>query len=258
VRTVARLSVAPIKSLGLNHPEAIELERFGVLGNRQFYVAGPDGTLVNGARIGPLGAIRVEYRREGLEEWLAMRFPDGGVVDGAVAVGESIIESNFYGRPVAGRVVAGPWADALSAYAGQPVMLVRCAREGAGNDEAAASIFSTASAEELARRSGSDRPLDSRRFRMLIEVAGCAPHEEDAWIGRRVYIGEAVVEVVCPVARCVVTTQNPSTGLKDFDTLKAIRRYRGLREGNKIDFGVYADVLSPGLVRVGDSVEPSI
>ena len=92
---------------------------------------------------------------------------------------------------------------------------------------------------------------------MLVEVAGCEPHEEDTWVGRPVRIGQAVVEVVRPVARCVVTTQDPSTGVRDFDTLKAISRYRGMRDGNRIDFGVYADVLVPGTVCVGDIVEPS-
>lgn len=257
MRTVARLSVTPVKSLGLNHPDAIRLERFGAVGNRQFYVAASDGTLLTGARIGTLAAIRVDYRREEGREWLALRFPNGEVVEGEVEVEGSTIQSNFFGRPVAGRPVGGLWAKALSEHVGQPAMLVRCVREGAGNDEAAASILSTASAEELARRSGSDRPLKSGRFRMLLEVAGCEPHEEDKWVGRAVHVGEAVVEVVSPVARCVVTTQDPSTGVTDFDTLKAIRSYRGLRDGKKIDFGVYADVIVPGMVRVGDAVEPS-
>jgi uncharacterized protein YcbX len=58
-----------------------------------------------------------------------------------------------------------------------------------------------------------------------------------------------------PVARCVITTQDPSTGLKDLDTLKAIAEYRGLRDGRSIDFGVYGSVVEPGVVRVGDPVE---
>jgi uncharacterized protein len=255
MRTVARLSVTPVKSLGLNHPSSVELKRYGVPGNRLFFVADPDGTLVSGSRVGTLVAIHAEYGQRG-EEWLALRFPDESVVEGDAAAGASVVRSNFYGRPVTGLVVAGPWSDALSSYAGRPLVLVRAVGEGAGNDDSSASIFSTASAEELARRSGSDRPLDSRRFRMLIEVAGCEPHEEDRWVGRKVGVGEAVVEVIRPVRRCVVTTQDPSTGVKDFDTLSAIRAYRGVRDGNGIDFGVYAGVLAPGTVRVGDPVQP--
>ena len=92
---------------------------------------------------------------------------------------------------------------------------------------------------------------------MLVEVAGCEAHEEDSWVGRLVRIGEALVQVSVPVARCVVTTLDPSTGLKDFDTLKQIVAYRGVSGGSDIDFGVYATVLEPGTIRVGDDVEPS-
>ncbi len=40
------------------------------------------------------------------------------------------------------------------------------------------------------------------------------------------------------------------------DTLAGIKSYRGLSEGGKLDFGVYFDVEEPGLVRVGDRVDP--
>jgi len=58
------------------------------------------------------------------------------------------------------------------------------------------------------------------------------------------------------VARCATTTRDPSTGVRDFDALRAIEAYRGRRDGHDIDFGVYARVLEPGRVRVGDPVEP--
>src|ERR671936_45864 len=51
------------------------------------------------------------------------------------------------------------------------------------------------------------------------EVGGVGPHEEDEWIGRRVRVGEAVVLLHEQVARCAITTQNPKTGVPDFDTL---------------------------------------
>jgi uncharacterized protein YcbX len=58
------------------------------------------------------------------------------------------------------------------------------------------------------------------------------------------------------VPRCATTTRDPSTGERDFDTLRAIEAYRGRRDDKKIDFGVYARVLEPGRVKVGDLVEP--
>ena len=97
--------------------------------------------------------------------------------------------------------------------------------------------------------------LDGRRFRMLVHLAGCEPHEEDGWDGRLLSLGEAVVRVGGPVPRCATTTRDPETGERDFDTLRAIKAYRGLRERKHIDFGVYADVVEPGRVRVGDPAE---
>ena len=100
--------------------------------------------------------------------------------------------------------------------------------------------------------------VDGRRFRMLIGIAGCEPHEEDAWLGRRVRVGEAVVRLHEQVARCAITTQNPESGSPDLDTLREIKAYRGHREddGKNIDFGVFGEVEVPGRVRVGDAVEP--
>ena len=57
--------------------------------------------------------------------------------------------------------------------------------------------------------------------------------------------------------RCAVVTQDPDTGARSGDTLKAIKGYRGLSEDNRwIVFGVYASVLEPGRVRLGDPVVP--
>jgi hypothetical protein len=89
---------------------------------------------------------------------------------------------------------------------------------------------------------------------MLIEVAGATAHEEDGWIGHRIAIGDAILTVTKPDARCAITTQDPDTGVRDLDTLRGIIAYRGLRDGEHADFGVLADVEQPGLVRLGDEV----
>jgi uncharacterized protein YcbX len=91
---------------------------------------------------------------------------------------------------------------------------------------------------------------------MLFTLAGCDAHEEDEWNGRLVRFGDAVVRVGGAVPRCAVTTRDPDTGKRDLDTLHLIKRYRGVRDGEHIDFGVYGQVVEPGSVRVGDPVEP--
>jgi uncharacterized protein YcbX len=252
--SVARLSVAPVKSTRLHHPEQVRLHRWGAEGNRAFYFARSDGRLFTNKDLGPLVRLRAEYEQD--QERLTMAFPDGAVVSGDATCLGAPVETIFFGRPVHGRVLEGDWSSALSAFAGRPVALVRPDRAGDANDGYPVSVFGTASAEELARRSGRAEALDSRRFRMLIEVGGTAPHEEDGWIGRAVRVGEAVIRIDMPVERCVITTQDPSTGLKDFETLAAIKAYRGRGLLKKrIEFGVYAEVLQGGMVRVGDPVE---
>jgi uncharacterized protein len=174
------------------------------------------------------------------------------------------VKTHVYGREAYGRVVGGPWAAALQPFAhGRPLLLVRCDRPGGtrikdGETQVrnAVSLVTDGSLGELARQLGVDR-VDARRFRMLIEVEGAGAHEEDTWIGGRVAIGSAVLEITKPDARCAITTQDPDTGERDLDTLRTILNYRGFRADNdekRIDFGVLGEVAVPGQVKVGDEV----
>jgi len=111
---------------------------------------------------------------------------------------------------------------------------------------------------ELGTRGGHEGPLDPRRFRMSFELAGCAPFEEDTWADREVTLGDVVVvRVAGQVPRCRVTNQDPLTGARDWNTLTQIARQRERIPGDGgLPFGVYARVITPGRVRVGDPVEP--
>jgi uncharacterized protein YcbX len=253
VASVSRLSVTPVKGLGLLEPDAVELGPEGVAENRRFYLVDSAGFLFSGIDHGPLCRVRPSY--DAADERLVLAFPDGETVEGSALAGEEAIETDFWGRRVTGRVVAGPFEDALSRYVGKPVRLVRADSPGAACDVHTVTLLSDASVEELRRRAARDEPLDGRRFRMLVGLAGTGPHEEDGWNGRRLRVGSAIVRVGGPVPRCATTTRSPETGERDFDTLRAIKGYRGLREGKHIDFGVYAEVEQPGRVRVGDPVE---
>ena len=57
------------------------------------------------------------------------------------------------------------------------------------------------------------------------------------------------------VGRCVVTSQNPSTGVPDLDTLGGLKSYRNPAETTApLALGVWGEVVKPGRVRLGDSV----
>lgn len=244
-----------MKGLALVEREEVLLEEAGVRENRRFHIVDADGRRYNQLRNGALVQIKPEYDGERL----SLRFPDGTVADAEVALGDEIT-TDFYGRPVDGRLVEGPWSAALSEWAGRPLRLVQSS-PGAAVDRAGGpvSLVSRASLEELGRHGDESGGVDGRRFRMLFEVDGCEPHEEDTWVKGRLRIGTAVAYVRHDVGRCAITTQNPDTGAPDLDTLRTIREYRGetLNESGKrhIPFGVYGDVVEPGRVAVGDAVE---
>jgi uncharacterized protein YcbX len=248
---VARLSIAPVKGLALVHLQEVLLSRSGVRNDRRFYLVDPDGRLINNKTCGEVMQVRPEVSDDA--DRLSLTFPSGETVGGDVALGEPV-ETSFYGRPVTGRFVDGPWSEALSEHAGRPLRLVRTDDPGTGIDRThVVSVISDGSLAALGRRAGVER-VDGRRFRMTIELEGGGEHEEDRWIGGEVTAGDARIRVTGPVGRCVVTTRNPDTGVSDLDTLGVLAGYRSLKEGKSFGCGVCGDVVAEGIVRIGDSL----
>jgi uncharacterized protein YcbX len=253
--TLARLSVTPVKGTLVHHPDEVHLTDTGIPGNRLFYLADERGELFSGPDHGPL--VRIRASHDAALERLALHMPDGTDVEAAADdLGEAVI-TNFYGRPVAAHVVRGPFADVLSVFCGKSLRLLRCDRDGEGADVEPLTLVSFESVHDLGKRGGHDGPLDARRFRLNLELEGCEPYEEDTWQGRRVRVGEAIIEVAGQVPRCVFTTKHPETGDKDWNTLTQIAKYRARIAGDGgLPFGMYARVVRPATVRVGDEVVP--
>ena len=251
--SISLISLAPVKGLALVHPHAVELGLDGVEGDRRYYLVDAAGRLVNQKWLGSLTCVSPEVG----DGRLLLRFP-GEVVEGEVELG-SETSTSFYGRPVAGRFVLGPWSEALSEHARTPLRLVRTELPGEGIDRgrrAGATLVSTGSLRALAEAAGTDA-VDARRFRMLLTLDGLEAHGEDAWIGRHVRAGGAVIRVEGNVGRCVVTSRDPDTGERDLATLDVLASYRGgLQTSEPLPFGVWASVVEPGVVRVGDAVVP--
>ena len=82
---VTRISIASVKSLGLQHPEQVVLERGGVRGNRRFWLVDEQGRLVNNKRNGPMVRVRTEWDED--TRVLALTFPDGRRVEDVVELG---------------------------------------------------------------------------------------------------------------------------------------------------------------------------
>jgi uncharacterized protein YcbX len=253
--TVSALAIAPVKSLRLSACSELLLERGGAPSDRRFYIVDARGRRVNGVRLGALNAVLARFD-EG-HRVLTLTFPDGEVVSAPVELGAEV-QTTFSSASRSARELLGPFSAALSAYAGEALRIVapedgRPATDR--GDRGAVTLYGRASLAPLERLSGREE-IDPRRFRMTIELATSEPHEEDAWVGRELTIGDARIRVSGHVGRCIVTCRHPDSGELDLPTLDLLRAYRSdAATTEPLAFGIYGAVVEPGLVRVGDEVQ---
>ncbi|MGE4427349.1 MAG: MOSC domain-containing protein [Solirubrobacteraceae bacterium] len=254
---VSRLSIAPVKGLALQHPDAVQLEAHGAVGDRRFVLVDPGGAIVSITRTGAWVGLVVDH--DPLAERLTIRHPDGREWSDQVVLGEPVTIDAHGLRTTSGRLVEGPWSAVLSEMAASDVRLVRYDDPGAGADVEPVTVLSDASVARVAQQAGVD-DVDPRRFRMLIGVGGAVAHAEDEWQGLRMLVGDALLEIGGPVPRCAAVTRHPDAGHRDLPLVKAIREYRGVRGtaiGPGVPLGVYARVIQAGRVRVGDPIVPA-
>jgi uncharacterized protein YcbX len=250
--SVTRLSTTPVKGLMLHHPDSIDLTAHGAVGDRQLYLVDDTGKVQSCTHNPGLAGLSAAY--DGESRRLRVTRADHVLVDGVIEPSTPLATDMWGLRTITSDMVADPvWSTLFSDIVGKRVQLVQ-ARESA-YDVGPVTLLGVSSVEELARQSGvSD--IDSRRFRMLIEFSGGEPHLEDSWDGKVLEIGDAVVRGGGGVKRCAATTRNPDSGKVDLQTLRLIS-YRGRRDsvlGVGATFGVYADVIQPGTISVGDGL----
>jgi uncharacterized protein len=253
VSSVIGLAVTPIKATRLQPVDSVVLGSSGAEGNRRFYVIDERGRMVNSKVVGELQTVIASFD----DGHLALTFPDGRVIEGPVSTGAPV-QTTFFSEPREARLVEGPWSEALSELVGRSLRLVDTDGSGAVDrgPDGAVSLISKASLDRLASQAQVPE-VDSRRFRMLIEVDGLEAHEEDAWVGRRVRVGEALIECGGHVGRCLITSRDPDSGRIDLPTLDLLREYRGdVATTEPLPFGIYGSVVETGVVRIGDKVTP--
>lgn len=228
---VVSLTCYPVKSLGGERLDAVDLDLRGVVGDRRWAVTDADG------RLGSQKNSRRFRRMDGLLDLTA-------AYDGPVPV------VAFPG----GQVVRGDDEQvhaALSEHVGRPVRLTE-ETDTPHHDDGPLHLVTTASLARLAAVRG--RPVDVRRMRanLVVDAGDGAPVEEDAWTGRRLALGEAVLAVREPMVRCVTVDLPGADGLAADPGL-----LRTLGQVSDTACGLVVDVLRPGRVRVGDRLEPA-
>jgi len=247
--TVSRLAIAPVKGLRLLSASEITVGQHGVTGDREFLVVGGDGKLLLTTRTPAL--LNIEPAWDRARGVLTLRFPDGTIVRGIPEPGAAAVTRMYAGREIRGRIIPGPLSAALSGYLGREVCLFRREPEQLGHDDEPVTLMSEASLQALAPEFGGTAP-DPRRFRMSVTITGTGAWAEHGWGGQQIAIGEAVLRVIAPVPRCVVTTRNPDSGTTDARVLHALARLRGKDD---ITFGVWCGIVRPGRIRLGDQVQ---
>ena len=238
------LRVAPVKGLATITPPRIKIDREGVAEDRRLFLLDAAGHVVTLRSHPQLVQLTPDLDLDRGE--LRVRLPNGDVASSALADAGGEVHAELYGKQRHGQVLGGDVPAAVSALAGAPVRVVLADRTGVGWDEGPVSIISRSSAAAVG---GDDR--DRARYRMLVELDDTAPYEEDTWVGREVTLGDACVRVTHQLQRCVIITQSPKTGDKDWDGLRRLAEVRG----RDLLLGVIAEVVSPGIVTVGATAQ---
>ena len=117
-------------------------------------------------------------------------------------------------------------ADWLSRFVEKPVRLVhvplpraRTTEAGYGRDDDQVAfadgypllLIGQASLDDISHKVG--RPLDMLRFRPNLVIEGSEAFAEDGW--KRIRIGDVEFRVVKSCSRCILTTVDPHTGVRD-------------------------------------------
>lgn len=118
-------------------------------------------------------------------------------------------------------------------------------------------LLSEASVKDLSSRL--DYDVTVNQFRPSIVVTGCEAFDEDSWDD--ILIGDVRLQRVMSCGRCIFTTVDPETGIKNRpETLEALKNYRMCKPEDKAIykksplFGQMYIVKQTGILQVGDGV----
>ncbi len=235
IATIAQLCIYPIKSMAGISVEEAHVGLDGILGDRQYAFVRADQAARNSF---PWMTARESSRMLFYKPYFS-QFPTPEQPEPPVRV-----------RTPAG-VECEPsdssLREELAGQLGQPVFLLRSTR--GMFDCQHLSVFSLASVRALAAEAGC--AIDQRQFRanLYIEPVSSQPFEEVTWAGCLLQIGDHVLTGITQRdPRCMMVNLNPETGQQDPRVLRAIA------QKHQAQAGMYANVVRPGLIRVGDAI----
>jgi uncharacterized protein YcbX len=182
-------------------------------------------------------------------------FPNGATVLSSDPEIDEILSKEL-GRPVAlkSSVPQSPeleeyWPD-IEGLALKETVTVEAMPEGTFFDLAVLHILTTSTIDSL-RAIYPDGRFEVRRFRpnLVVEAPEGLEFAENEWIGKEVRVGGAKLKITGPCPRCVMTT------LPQYDLPKDPGILRTAAKHNNAHVGVYANILQPGSITIGDTIE---
>ncbi len=150
-------------------------------------------------------------------------------------------------RSIFGRTEDEPLPD-LSVF--PPVIFEHESPPGTYHDAFPLLLVSTSALRSL-RQALPDSSIDVRRFRpsVVVDTGDAEGHPEFDWVGRRLRIGDALLDIPAACPRCVMVTREVDD---DTPQDRTILRHVVKELGQNV--GVYATVAAPATVRPGDPV----
>jgi uncharacterized protein YcbX len=248
------LTAFPLKSGAGTALQTASLTSTGLACDREFMLVTSDGTFMSQRRWPRMALLRPSYDGE----LLSVEAPDRAALIHKAVDNGPVREVHVHRKPCQGIDQGDEAAAWFSALLGLECRLMRFTghrQTGRGGGEVAFAdgypvlLISEESLADLNRRL--DEKLPMNRFRPNLVVAGLGPYGEDAV--RLLRVGETVIELVKPCARCVLTTVDQQTAVKGHEPLKTLATYRNI--GGGILFGQNGIPRTPGTLRVGDPIE---
>lgn len=213
----------PVKAMGGEALEVVEVDRRGLVGDRRWAAVDADGKVATGKN-------SKRFRR--YDEVFDYR---------AVTSTRGVFVSGHGGTWLAG----DPELDAdLSRRLGAPITL-EAEQDVPFFDAGSVSLVGTATLDWCREHDAVD--ADHRRLRANLLLETSEPFVEETWIGRELVIGEVTLRVDRKITRCRMIDLAQNGLDQTTDWLKSLAP-------RDAQLAMYADVVTPGVVHIGQPV----
>ena len=271
---ISQLWTYPVKSMVGVSVESVELSSLGIVGDRHWAIRDLERGGIRGAKkIGEL----MQFTAHRNDNDVIITFPDGTQVSSADedvnvmlsgVLGRNVLLESLPAdnnlehfrrgpsdsddpltelRGIFGREAEEPLPD----FTAFPPEVAEFESPPGTHHDCWPLMVMTTSALQAMQEALPDSNVDIKRFRpsIVVETNSGEGHVEFSWKGKTASLGTAVIEFLDPCPRCIMITRKVNDELPED---RAILRHV-VRDLNQA-VGVYARILTPGRVALGDGL----